>query len=113
MQGTEPNIDRIIGEPQKESRWRNAMKSLMAGAALAALLATPALADFYIVQEPTTKRCRIVEQRPAPGVGVVVGERGFGVRVDAETHMRTVEICKETTGSGGVRIEERERVRER
>ncbi len=88
------------------------MKTLMAGAALAALIATPAFADFYIVQDASTKRCRIVEQRPAPGIGVVVGDRGFGVRLEAENHMKTVEICKETTGSGGVRIEG-ERVRER
>jgi hypothetical protein len=90
------------------------MKALIAGVALAAIYATPVLADFYIVQEPTTKRCRIVEERPAPGAGVIVGDRGFGVRVEAESHMRTVEICKETTGSGGgVTIEERPRPRDR
>jgi hypothetical protein len=84
------------------------MKALIAGAALAALYATPTLADFYVVQEPTTKRCRIVEERPAGGVGVVIGDP-FGARVEAERHMRTVEVCREgTTGSGGdVIIEER------
>jgi hypothetical protein len=86
------------------------MKKLLAVAALITV-ATPALAaDFYIVQEPTTKRCTIVEQRPAPGVGVVIGDR-FGVRVEAESHMKTVEVCKEgTVGGPGVRIEERERI---
>jgi hypothetical protein len=85
------------------------MKVLVAGVALAAMYATPTLADFYIVQEPATKRCRIVEERPAPGVGIIVGDRGFGVRVEAESHMRTVEVCREgTTGSGrDVIIEER------
>jgi hypothetical protein len=87
------------------------MKALMAGVALVAMYATPTLADFYIVQEPTTKRCRIVEERPAPGIGVIVGDRGSGVRVEAESHMRTVEVCREaTTGSGRDRdviIEER------
>ena len=85
------------------------MKTILAGAALATALVSPALADFYIVQDSNTKRCTIVEQRPAPGVGVVIGDRGFGVRVDAETHMRTVEVCREgTVGErGGVRIEER------
>src|SRR5262245_62517008 len=98
------------------------MKAILAGAALAAVfvtpsLVTPSLADFYIIQEPTTKRCTIVEQRPAPGAGIIIGDRGFGVRVEAESHMRTGEICREgTTGrapSGGVIIEQRERVRER
>jgi hypothetical protein len=85
------------------------VKAILAGAALAAAFVSPALADFYIVQDVTTKRCTIVEQRPAPGVGIVVGDRGFGVRLDAETHMKTVEICQDvTTGErGGVRIEER------
>jgi hypothetical protein len=93
------------------------MKTILAGAALAAVFATPSFADFYIIQEPTTKRCTIVEQRPAPGAGIIIGDRGFGVRIEAESHMRTVEVCREgTTGrapSGGVIIEERERVRER
>jgi hypothetical protein len=83
------------------------MKAIFAGAALAVAFISPALADFYIVQEPTTKRCTIVEQRPAPGVGVVIGDR-FGVRAEAETHMRTVEVCREaTTGERGGVIEER------
>jgi len=57
------------------------------------------LADYYIIQEPTTKRCRIVEERPAPGIGVVIGDGGFGIRAEAESRMRTVEVCREgTTG---------------
>jgi hypothetical protein len=43
------------------------MRAILAGAAQAAFVVTPTLADYYIVQEPTTKRCRIVEERPAPG----------------------------------------------
>jgi hypothetical protein len=85
------------------------MRAVLAGAALAAFVITPSLADYYIIQEPTTKRCRIVEERPAsPGVGVIIGGAGFGVRTEAEGRMRTVEECRETTG-GGVTIEERER----
>jgi hypothetical protein len=85
------------------------MKTILASALLAGAFVTPALADFYIVQDSSTKRCTIVEQRPAPGLGIVVGDRGFGVRLDAETHMKTVEVCRDVTtgGQGGVRIEER------
>ncbi len=90
------------------------MRTILAGAALAAFVITPCLADYYIVQEPSTKRCRIVEERPAPNVGVVIGGSGFGVRTEAESRMRTVEECREEGTSGsGVRIEERERIRER
>jgi hypothetical protein len=47
------------------------MRTVLSGVALAAFVITPSLADYYIIQEPTTKRCRIVEERPAsPGVGV-------------------------------------------
>jgi hypothetical protein len=86
------------------------MRAVLAGAALAAFVITPSLADYYIIQEPTTKRCRIVEERPAPTVGVIIGGAGFGVRTEAESRMRTVEECRESgTTGGGVIIEERER----
>jgi hypothetical protein len=35
------------------------MRAVLAGAALAAFVTTPSLADSYIVQKPTTKRCGI------------------------------------------------------
>ena len=73
------------------------------------LVAAPAFsAEFYIVQNPTTKRCTIVEQRPAPGAGVVIGSP-FGVRVEAESRIKETKVCEEGTVGGGVRIEERER----
>lgn len=88
------------------------MRAILTGTALAALFVTPVLADYYIVQEPSTRHCRIVEERPAPGVGVVIGGAGFGVRTEAESRMRTVTECHDsgTSGSGTV-IEDRERVR--
>ena len=86
------------------------MRAVLAGAALTAFVITPSLADYYIIQEPTTKRCRIVEERPAsPSVGVVIGPAGFGVRTEAESRMRTVEECREAGTTGGTVIEERER----
>jgi len=51
-----------------------------------------------------------VEQRPAnPGIGIVVGgDQGFGVRTEAESRMKTTEVCREsTTGSGDTVIKER------
>jgi hypothetical protein len=88
------------------------MKAILAGAALAAACITPALADYYIVQNPTTKRCTIVEQRPAnPSIGIVIGgDQVFGLRAEAENRMKTVEVCRETTtgsGSGDTVIQER------
>jgi len=88
------------------------MKALMIGVGLVAI-ATPALADFYIIQEPTTKRCRIVEERPAPNAGVIVGGAGFGVRVEAENRMRTIEVCREGTAGRRDRDDVIEERRER
>ena len=76
------------------------MKTRFILAAAMAVFVTPALADeYFIVQNPTTKVCHIVSQKPEPSVGVVVGTP-FGVRVEAEQHMKTVKVChNETTGS--------------
>ena len=48
------------------------MRAILTGTALAVFVVTPVLADYYIVQEPSTHHCRIVEERPAPSVGVVI-----------------------------------------
>jgi hypothetical protein len=49
------------------------IKLLVAAAGFTAF-ATPSLAaEFYIVQDTTTKRCTIVEQRPTSQTMVVVG----------------------------------------
>ena len=90
------------------------MKAILAGAALAAACISPALADYFIVQNPSTKRCTIVEQRPAnPGIGIVIGgDQGFGVRTEAESRMKSVEVCRESTtgsGSGGDTVIREER----
>jgi hypothetical protein len=90
------------------------MRAIFVGAAVATLMVTPALADYYIVQNPSTKRCTIVEERPAsPGVGVVIGGLSFGVRSEAESRMRTVEECRESGTTGGSVTIERERAPER
>ena len=83
------------------------MKKLIVVAGLLALV-TPAMADeYYIVQNPTTKSCTIVEKRPEPRAGLVIGAP-FGVRVEAENRMKTVKECTESTTTGsGVQIEER------
>jgi hypothetical protein len=65
-------------------------------AAVAALtFATPALADFWIVQDSGTKKCTIVEQRPTTTTTTIVGgNKVFKTRTEAESEMKTVEVCK-------------------
>ena len=52
---------------------------------------SPALAaEYYVVQDPSTKRCTIVEQRPARqilGSALVLGPLSFGVRTEAENQL--------------------------
>src|SRR5215813_3599951 len=86
------------------------MKGLMAGVVIAAS-SMPALADFYIIQDGNTKRCRVVEERPAPSEAITIGT-AFRERAVAEERMRGIEACRDgTTGAGaggaGVIIDER------
>ena len=86
------------------------MKKILLTAVLLMSASSAFAAEFYIVQSPTTKRCTIVEQRPAPGVGIVIGD-AFGLRVEAESRLKTTKVCEEgTIGGPGVIIEERERI---
>jgi hypothetical protein len=89
------------------------MKKIIAGILVGTGTVTPPVfADFYIIQVVTTDRCRIVEERPAPNIGIVI-DSPFEARAEAENHMRTVELCHEgTTGHGtDIVINRRERLR--
>ena len=70
---------------------------LIAGAALAGLaspIAAQAVDEWYVVQDRTTKRCSIVERRPTTESIVVVGPHGYPTRAEAETGMKTVQVCE-------------------
>ena len=75
-------------------------RMLVLAAGLAAL-ATPALADFYIVQDSGTKRCSIVE-RPTTQTSVIVGDgKVYTSRTEAEGALRTVKVCDSGGTVGG------------
>jgi hypothetical protein len=78
------------------------IKLLVTAAGLAAF-ATPSLAaEFFIVQDTTTKRCTIVEQRPTSQTTVIVGpEMAYTTRSEAEGAMKTVKICESGGTVGG------------
>jgi hypothetical protein len=70
------------------------------GTALTLALITPALsAEFYIVQEPSTKRCTVVTERPTSSAMIVMGNgKVYTSRSEAETAVK--EVCTSgTTGS--------------
>jgi hypothetical protein len=64
---------------------------LLAVAVAATAFATPAFADFFIVREGNGP-CRIVETRPTETKIIVVGNKTYTVRAEAEKEMAVV--CK-------------------
>ena len=77
------------------------LKHILAGVALAAF-ATPAMADFYVVQDTSSKRCTIVEQKPTTSTTVVVGGgQVYTSRTEAETALKSVEVCTSGAASTG------------
>jgi hypothetical protein len=67
------------------------VKLLAATVAIAAF-ATPALADFWIVREGPTGPCRIVDVKPTDTKIVIVGNKAYKVRDEAQKEMAVV--CK-------------------
>lgn len=72
-------------------------RGLLASAALLAAVTTASAAEFYVVQDTSTKRCSIVEQRPSGDrMAVVSGTAAYPSRNDAEAAMKSASICKST-----------------
>jgi hypothetical protein len=73
------------------------MRKLLIAGAIAGGLVAPAAAqtvtEFYIVRNPETKRCTIVSERPTTTTMVIVGDRAFKTRTEAETSLRTTKVC--------------------
>ena len=85
---------------QDRATKRPMIKRLLACLGIVAL-ATPALyAEFYIIQNPTTMRCRIADLPPAPGAGnfVIVGDGAYGDPASAEYDMARMAACMGTGG---------------
>jgi hypothetical protein len=68
------------------------MRKLLAVSALAMTFATPAFADFWIVREGNTGPCRIVETRPSDNKTLIVGNKAYKTRAEADKEQLVV--CK-------------------
>ena len=68
--------------------------AFIVGFALSAAAQT-STTSFYVVQDVKTKRCEIVDQKPASKEMTVVGGDGvvYHSRVEAENAMKTVKVC--------------------
>jgi hypothetical protein len=51
-------------------------------------------AEFYVVQDTTTKKCTIVDKKPTTTTTVTqVGPVAFKTRQEAEAGMKTIKVC--------------------
>jgi hypothetical protein len=75
------------------------MKKILLSGAVAALAITAAYAQpaagFYVVQDATTKKCTIVDQKPTTTTTTVVGDGVYKTRTEAETGMKSIKVCTE------------------
>ncbi len=71
-----------------------ALTALIAFAATSALAQTTTVhEEYYVVRDPATKKCRIVDQKPTTTTTIV--DNGiFETRTEAETGMKTIKVCE-------------------
>jgi hypothetical protein len=74
------------------------MKRKLLSATVAALgiaaIATPALADFWIVREGPTGKCMVVDRKPTDSKIVIVGGDGKIYTTRAEAEKQLTVVCK-------------------
>ena len=76
------------------------MKKLLLSVTVVAFAATSAFAqtatEYYVVRDATTKKCTIVDKKPTTTTTTTVVDNGtFKTRTEAETGMKTMEVCTE------------------
>jgi hypothetical protein len=79
------------------------LKRIVISTAVIAALALPAIGalaqtatSYYIVQDVKTKKCTIVDKKPASTTEyAIVGPEGtvYKTKTEAETAMKTVKVC--------------------
>ena len=74
------------------------MHKIAATALLVGALASPAFgqtAEFYVVQDTSTKRCTIVDKKPTVTTQTIVTPTGtiYKTRAEAEAGMKTIKVC--------------------
>ena len=69
------------------------LKQLILGTAAVAFLASTASADYYVVQEKSTRKCKVVETRPTETTWIQVGPLAFKTQDEAQSQVAV--LCKE------------------
>lgn len=72
------------------------VKLLIAATMITAFSAPAFAADsYYVVQDSTSKKCTVVNQKPTTTTSVVVGPTGkvYATETEAEAAMKTITVC--------------------
>jgi hypothetical protein len=68
------------------------LSALIAFAATSAIAQTAVSTEYYVVRDPATKKCTIVDKKPTTTTTIV--DNGiFKTRAEAETGMKTMKVC--------------------
>jgi hypothetical protein len=84
-------LSRYSGVTEEE---QDMLKKIVLATATIGLLMSTASADYYIVQEKATKKCKVVETRPTETTWIQVGPASFKTQSDAEKQIKTVCVEK-------------------
>jgi hypothetical protein len=77
------------------------MPKYVVTAALLIAVATPALAaEFYVGQDPTTKKCSVVTEKPDGQTMVMIGTQPYATRPEAKAAKKAAAECKKKDASG-------------
>jgi hypothetical protein len=64
-------------------------------AALLSMLVTPALAaEFYVAQDPSTKKCTVVEEKPDGKTSIMIGTASYATKKEARDAKKAAAECK-------------------
>lgn len=68
------------------------LSAIIAFAATSALAQAVVHEEYYVVRDPATKRCTIVDNKPVKKT-TIVDHCIFKTRTEAETGMKTMKVC--------------------
>lgn len=66
----------------------------IAAALIAAIAASPAAAQFYVIQDRATQQCRVATEKPAGNTGEeAAAGPAYATRVEAEAALKRIPDC--------------------
>ena len=69
------------------------LSAIIAFAATSAFAQTTVHEEYYVVRDPATKKCIVVDKKPTSTTAVVDDGISFRTRAEAETGMKTMKVC--------------------